>query len=47
MVQNTFNRYLRRNFNFVKEKLQIDIEQGTILDLQFAENSFDLVCARH
>ena len=32
-------------FNFVKEKLQIDIEQGTILDLQFAENSFDLVCA--
>ena len=34
-------------FNFVKEKLQIDIEQGTILDLQFAENSFDLVCARH
>ena len=32
-------------FNFVKDKLQIDIEQGTILDLQFAENSFDLVCA--
>lgn len=32
-------------FNFVKEKLQIDIEQGTILDIQFPENSFDLVCA--
>ncbi|MFZ4797650.1 MAG: class I SAM-dependent methyltransferase [Bacteroidia bacterium] len=32
-------------FNFVKENLKIDIEQGTILDLKFAENSFDLVCA--
>ena len=32
-------------FNFVKDKLQIDIEQGTILDLKFVENTFDLVCA--
>ncbi|MCF8428613.1 MAG: class I SAM-dependent methyltransferase [Bacteroidia bacterium] len=32
-------------FNFVKDNLKIDIEKGTILDLQFAENSFDLVCA--
>lgn len=32
-------------FNFVKENLKIDIEQGTILDLKFEENSFNLVCA--
>ena len=32
-------------FEFVKETLQIDIEQGTILDLQFGDNSYDLVCA--
>jgi SAM-dependent methyltransferase len=32
-------------FNFVKQNLKIDIEQGTILDLKFAGNSFDLVCA--
>lgn len=32
-------------YEFVKENLKIDIEQGTILDLQFAENTFDLVCA--
>ncbi|MDP1728153.1 MAG: class I SAM-dependent methyltransferase [Bacteroidota bacterium] len=32
-------------FEFVKEKLDIDIEQGSILELQFEPNSFDLVCA--
>ncbi|MES2725845.1 MAG: class I SAM-dependent methyltransferase [Bacteroidota bacterium] len=32
-------------FNFVKEKLQIDIEQGSILELRFADNTYDLVCA--
>ncbi len=32
-------------FNFVKQNLKIDIEQGTILDLKFDENTFDLVCA--
>ena len=32
-------------FNFVKEKLPIDIEQGSILELRFDENTYDLVCA--
>jgi SAM-dependent methyltransferase len=32
-------------YQFVKEKLAIDIEQGSILDLQYEENTFDLVCA--
>lgn len=32
-------------YNFVKQKLNIDIEQGSILDLQYANNTFDLVCA--
>ena len=32
-------------FDFVKERLQIDLEQGSILDLQFQNESFDLVCA--
>ncbi len=32
-------------FAFVKEKLDIDIEQGSILELRFDANSFDLVCA--
>lgn len=32
-------------FEFVKEKLDIDIEQGSVLELQFESNTFDLVCA--
>lgn len=32
-------------YNFVKSTLNIDIEQGTILDLQFADESYDLICA--
>ncbi len=32
-------------YEFVKEKLDIDIEQGSILELPFEPNSFDLVCA--
>lgn len=32
-------------YQFVKEKLNIDIDQGTILALTFADNSYDLVCA--
>lgn len=32
-------------YNFVKERLNIDLEQGSILDLQFTDNCFDLVCA--
>ncbi len=32
-------------FNFVKEKLPIDIEQGSILELRFDANTYDLVCA--
>lgn len=30
---------------FVKDKISLDIEEGTILDLNYTENSFDLVCA--
>ncbi len=32
-------------YEFVKEKLDIKIIQGTILDLDFEDNSYDLVCA--
>lgn len=32
-------------FNFVKEKLSLDLEQGSILDLRFEPNTYDLVCA--
>lgn len=32
-------------FAFVKERLDIDLEQGSILELRFADNSYDLVCA--
>jgi len=32
-------------FEFVKEKLGIDIHQGSITEIQFEENSYDLVCA--
>lgn len=32
-------------YAFVKERLNIDLEQGSILDLQFPDNSYDLVCA--
>ncbi|MFN4083935.1 MAG: class I SAM-dependent methyltransferase [Bacteroidia bacterium] len=37
--------YDKECFEFVKEKLNIDIEQGSILDLNFEENTFDIVCA--
>ncbi|OYU95456.1 MAG: hypothetical protein CFE21_09950 [Bacteroidetes bacterium B1(2017)] len=30
---------------FVKDKISFTIEEGTILDLNYPENSFDLVCA--
>lgn len=32
-------------FEFVKEKLDISIEQGSITELPFEDKSFDLVCA--
>jgi SAM-dependent methyltransferase len=32
-------------FAFVKERLSIDLEQGSILDLKYPDNSYDLVCA--
>ena len=32
-------------YAFVKERLTIDLEQGSILDLRFADNEFDIVCA--
>ncbi len=32
-------------FEFVKNTLTIDIEKGSILELQFEKESFDLVCA--
>jgi 2-polyprenyl-3-methyl-5-hydroxy-6-metoxy-1,4-benzoquinol methylase len=32
-------------YAFVKERLNIDLEQGSILDLRFGENEFDIVCA--
>lgn len=32
-------------FQFVKERLNIDIEQGSILELRFEDESYDLVCA--
>lgn len=32
-------------YNLVKSKLSIDIELGSILNLPFGDNSFDLVCA--
>lgn len=32
-------------YQFVKDRLHIDIEQGSILELQFADESYDLVCA--
>ncbi len=32
-------------YNYVKEKLNIDIEQGSILNLRFESNTYDLVCA--
>lgn len=31
--------------DFTREKIGINIQQGTILDLAFADQSFDLVCA--
>lgn len=32
-------------YSFVKETLGLDIEQGSILNLPYPDNSFDLVCA--
>lgn len=32
-------------FEFVKSRLPIDIEQGSILELRFEDNTYDLVCA--
>lgn len=32
-------------YEFVKQRLNIDLQQGSILDLKFNDNSFDLVCA--
>lgn len=32
-------------YEFVKQRLDIDLEQGSILDLQFRDEEYDLVCA--
>ncbi len=32
-------------YAFVKERLNIDLEQGSILELRFEDESYDLVCA--
>lgn len=32
-------------YEFVKARLNLDLEQGSILDLKFANNTYDLVCA--
>lgn len=32
-------------YDFVKERLDIDLEQGSILELQFKDEQYDLVCA--
>lgn len=32
-------------YAFVKERLNIDIVQGSILDLRFGDNEYDIVCA--
>ena len=31
--------------NFTRERTGLDIQEGNILDLQFADNTFDLVCS--
>ena len=38
--------YDKTCFDFVKQKLpQLDLDNGSILELQYADNSYDLVCA--
>lgn len=32
-------------YEFVRERLDIDLEQGSILELQFKDEAYDLVCA--
>lgn len=32
-------------YDFVRERLDIDLEQGSILELQFKDEQYDLVCA--
>lgn len=32
-------------YDFVKERLQIDLEQGSILELKYDDNTYDIVCA--